>query len=295
MSIGRRVLFLIPASLAFLMGCEPSPFPGYSEVEPGVYYRRHVLGDGERAPKAGDRLWVDVVYKTLEDSVLYRHYADPEGQRGMFRLTGQPANAFKKSLTLLREGDSASFIIEKKKMKGHQNKMAFQSPGQYLKLGMRVKKLLSREAYSRSEAREKALQQEEEKAIATYFEHLGKDPARFWKDGIYFMPLKEGQGKQVASGELLYVHYKGFFLDSTLFDDTYARNAPLDFRYGDPDQVLEGFGQGLSYMEEGGEALLLLPSEKAFGKQGSSTGIVPPWTPVLYRVELISVGEEMPE
>ena len=42
-------------------------------------------------------------------------------------------------------------------------------------------------------------------------------------------------------------------------------------------------------MTEGEKSLFILPSEIAFGKEGSSTGIIPPYTSLIFEVEVLKV------
>ena len=63
----------------------------------------------------------------------------------------------------------------------------------------------------------------------------------------------------------------------------------LKFVYGSPDQLIEGLELGIQGLREGAEAKLIIPSHLAFGKEGSSSGIVPPYEPILYEVKILSV------
>jgi FKBP-type peptidyl-prolyl cis-trans isomerase FkpA len=42
-------------------------------------------------------------------------------------------------------------------------------------------------------------------------------------------------------------------------------------------------------MYPGEKSLFIIPSHMAFGQEGSSTGIVPAFTPVIFEVEIIEV------
>jgi FKBP-type peptidyl-prolyl cis-trans isomerase FkpA len=44
-------------------------------------------------------------------------------------------------------------------------------------------------------------------------------------------------------------------------------------------------------MKPGGKAKIIIPSYLAYGERGSSTGTVPPFTPVVYQVHLIEIIE----
>ena len=44
-------------------------------------------------------------------------------------------------------------------------------------------------------------------------------------------------------------------------------------------------------MREGEKAKIIIPSQLAFGENGSSTGIVPPYTSVIYEVTMLKVND----
>ena len=74
-----------------------------------------------------------------------------------------------------------------------------------------------------------------------------------------------------------------------MVDNTYD-GQPLEYEIGRPDQVLEGFSIGIALMREGGESLMIIPSQLAFGAKGSISGIVPPYSTLIYKVKLENVG-----
>ena len=83
------------------------------------------------------------------------------------------------------------------------------------------------------------------------------------------------------------VNYEGRFLNGRFFDSTVKRNQPFEFVYGTELQVIPGLEDAIGRMREGQRALVILPSDLAWGEKGSSTGIVPPFTTVIYEVELL--------
>ena len=64
---------------------------------------------------------------------------------------------------------------------------------------------------------------------------------------------------------------------------------PYQFRCGDTAQTIEGLEIALKMMRVGEKAKIIIPSQLAFGNNGSSTGIVPPYTTVVYEVTLLKV------
>lgn len=73
---------------------------------------------------------------------------------------------------------------------------------------------------------------------------------------------------------------------------TYLNGRPLetqpDFEWvvGTPDQILKGLAITLRKMKPGEHAKIILPSSLAFGPEGSSNGVVPPFTPLIYDIQV---------
>ena len=86
------------------------------------------------------------------------------------------------------------------------------------------------------------------------------------------------------------VNYEGRFLNGKFFDSTVRRKQPFQFVYGTEWQVVEGLEEAIGMMKEGEKSLFILPSNLAFGTEGSSTGIVPPFTSLIFEVELLAIN-----
>jgi FKBP-type peptidyl-prolyl cis-trans isomerase len=97
-----------------------------------------------------------------------------------------------------------------------------------------------------------------------------------------------GTGATAVSGDTVSVNYIGAFLDGTIFDSSIARGVPLSFQLG-ASQVIKGFDQGVTGMKVGGRRLVVIPSDLAYGPQGSSNGVIPPNTPLQFQIDLLSI------
>lgn len=110
-------------------------------------------------------------------------------------------------------------------------------------------------------------------------------------DGIYFKLLQDGDTAQVQEGRDVVIHYQGRDLSGNVFDDSRRMNAPLNFVLGNENQVIRGFEIALLEMRVGEKARLLIPSWLAFGQRGSAAGRVPPFTTVVYDIEVVAIGK----
>ena len=53
--------------------------------------------------------------------------------------------------------------------------------------------------------------------------------------------------------------------------------------------MIEGLEKVLKVLKNGEKAKIIIPSQFAFGETGSSTGIVPPYSTVIYNLEIINI------
>jgi len=101
--------------------------------------------------------------------------------------------------------------------------------------------------------------------------------------------LKVGDGQEAKAGDNVKVHYKGTFATTgQKFDSSYDSGEPisLDLKSG---SVIEGWVQGVPGMKVGGKRRLVIPSDMAYGAQGSA-GAIPPNTDLVFEIELLGIN-----
>lgn len=120
---------------------------------------------------------------------------------------------------------------------------------------------------------------------------ISNDDGFEFKSGCYIQVNNWGKGDSIKEGVEVALSYQGFFTDGTKFDDTDNWQDTLKFVYGLPMQIILGLELGIEGLTEGSEAKIIIPSQLAFGKEGSSSGIVPPYEPLVYKIKILSVKE----
>ena len=105
------------------------------------------------------------------------------------------------------------------------------------------------------------------------------------KSGLKYIILKKGDGLKPSTGDLVKVHYKGQLLDQTVFDSSYKRNQPIEFKVGEG-QVIPGWDEGIMLLNKGDKARFIIPSNLAYGSSGAG-GVIPPNATLIFEVELI--------
>jgi FKBP-type peptidyl-prolyl cis-trans isomerase FkpA/FKBP-type peptidyl-prolyl cis-trans isomerase FklB len=105
--------------------------------------------------------------------------------------------------------------------------------------------------------------------------------------GLYYQVTEEGNGPMYVHGQPCRAHYQGYFLDGKVFDSSYNRGEPIDFRLG---QMNAGWNEALKLLRPGAKATLFLPSRLGYGAKGFP-GFVPPNTCILFDLELLRLAE----
>lgn len=284
-----RIFVLVLISV-IITSCEfSSDYPGYSKSNDGYYYKLRKIGDGQVNAGIGDYVTVDLVYRTMNDSVFFT------GRR-KFQLS-QPA--FKGSVDycflMLEAGDAASFIISANDFFSKTLETSlptFISENDFMIIDIEMIEIQSEASYLREqEAFLRWIDDfgEYERVLLTQYFKNEKIEADSTETGLYLINLKEGTGKQIELGDTVEVHYEGRFLNGKFFDSTKMREEAFSFIYGQEWQVVEGLEEAIGKMSEGEVSLVILPSKLAFGERGSSTGIIPPFTSLIFEVEVKSV------
>ena len=95
-----------------------------------------------------------------------------------------------------------------------------------------------------------------------------------------------GTGAEAKAGESVTVNYVGaLYKGGKVFDASWKRKEPFTFTLGQG-QVIKGWDQGVAGMKVGGRRELIIPSELAYGAQGSPPKI-PPNSPLIFVVDLL--------
>ncbi len=105
------------------------------------------------------------------------------------------------------------------------------------------------------------------------------------KSGLRYIVEKNGRGKTPVKGTRVTVHYKGKFLDGTLFHSSYKYKKPFSFKVGVGD-VIAGWDEALLTMKKGEKRTLIIPPELGYGDRPAA-GIIPPNTWTVFEVELV--------
>ena len=281
--------------LFLLSSCSHSRFPGFTQTKNGLYYKLQGIGEGNRKAKPDDYITAQIIIKSEKDSVLF--------DTGRIGLDGSvtfilPASQFEKDyyegFQFLSEGDSATFITDANALyikKNHDSIPKGMNRNSIVKVETKLLKIQTKEEHEKEMLVERKKLEEgefEEKKILDKYLADSNYTSSAIANGMYYVQLRKGNGLSPDSGRVALINYRGYFLNGRNFDSNYETQ-PFEYVIGAEEQLIKGLEIGVRRMREGERAKFIIPSHLAFGSSGSSTGIIPPFTTVIYDVELLKV------
>ena len=117
-------------------------------------------------------------------------------------------------------------------------------------------------------------------------ENAKKEGVKTLKGGVQYKVIKEGTGAIPADTSRVKVNYEGRLLDGTIFDSTYKRGEPAEFRCN---QVIKGWTEALIHMPAGSVWEVYVPQEKAYGARQQGNDIKP-FSMLIFKIELLEVN-----
>ncbi|MDG5749092.1 FKBP-type peptidyl-prolyl cis-trans isomerase [Qipengyuania sp. XHP0207] len=116
--------------------------------------------------------------------------------------------------------------------------------------------------------------------------------------GLGVETISEGTGASPQMGDVVFVNYVGKLADGTEFD----RSQPLPippglFPDGNPlllqeGAIIDGFITGLTQMKKGGQYVLTIPAEQAYGATPPPGSPIPPNADLTFEVEVVDFMSE---
>ena len=283
------IILLLPSYFSF-NGCFDEG-NGYDTDLSGLKYKYIEQSANIETINPGDFIEMELQYWNDVDSLLFNSKEINTPFRMQVKPLSHQGGSFENALMIVNPGDRIKFTLpadsfylktlRKTLPKGVKK-------GTALTLDLKViKKLQAEELEKEQEIFISQLKEKESEFIDNYVsENEIKVQPSF--TGLYFIKIKEGNGKKAKPGCILSVHYVGKFLDETVFDSSYSRREPFDFELGAL-QVTDGWEEACKQMKEGDKVKLIIPSALAYGKEGYGD-LIPPYCPLIFEIELIAVN-----
>ncbi len=158
------------------------------------------------------------------------------------------------------------------------------SQAQLAEVTQRVGTLIREEQAAEFEAMTETNRVAGEEFLAT---NATKEGVTVTASGLQYEVLLAGEadGAMPTPANQVTIHYRGTLIDGTEFDSSYSRGQPATFGVT---QVIPGFSEALQLMSVGSHYRFSLPSDIAYGLQGSGAVIGPNAT-LIFEIELFEV------
>ena len=104
--------------------------------------------------------------------------------------------------------------------------------------------------------------------------------------GLQYVVVQEGTdgAPSPVGGEVVRVHYHGFFPNGDKFDSSYDRGEPSEFP---ANRVIRGWVEALTDMKPCEARTLYIPGDLAYGEQGRPG--IPPNASLLFHVQMLGI------
>lgn len=284
----KPALSVLVFTLVLLCSCRKEVKPGYTLHPAGYYYQLLAFSNDQSAYHPGYMAFVSAVFKTQSDSVFWDSYNDLN-DRLYIKTDTAVSDLFRRHVSHCAEGDSVSLLLSPAEFFSWQFNSDsipfFSRVDTVVKISFKIKKLLSPEEFKTTGL---DLLKEERRRISGYFRtdrelEMARDPLGFYR---IERPVTAGDGPTIMEGDFVKISYEGTYLNGRYLERS---KDDFEFMYGTPDQLLRGLNYVIGKLKLGQNAKILLPSRLAFGENGSSNGIVPPFTPLVYKIKIIEV------
>ena len=152
----------------------------------------------------------------------------------------------------------------------------------------KVMQEMQKKIMDKKEAEQKKLSEgnktEGEKFLA---DNKAKEGVITTASGLQYKIITAGTGVKPKSTDTVSVHYAGRLINGTEFDNSHKhgeKGEPVTFPVTG---VIPGWTEALQLMPQGSKWELYIPSELAYGPQG--TGPIPPAATLIFEIELLEV------
>jgi len=268
----RNVLSIFLFLLLFACG---EPKPEFKVLNNGLQLK--LLAFGESENEFNDDKYVRATIQlNSANNTLY--------QQDEYAVLQIETSLFKELFEELNEGDSAYFKIPLAYLKTFKFNVNTENATDTLDGFIKIHQYLSDEErkdyFSKNDP-----ELLEQLSLKKYFACIKGVKNR---NGVSIITIKKGEGERVKTGKNVILKYRASFINGIEFDNTHYHQH-FEYNYGTPNQIIAGLEIALSEMKNKEKAKIIIPSQLAFGDQGSSTGIVPPFTTVVYDLEIINI------
>ena len=284
----RNLIFVaIAALLLSQIACKSDE----QKTQHGFRYINHTNGTGPKATN-GESVMVHVdtyigdtlMGSTRKEGNVAREYLIPDST-----ALSQRVPFLYDAALLAGEGDSVT-VYESIDSTIRRFVPASQKDAKEVRYEVKITKVINKgekeKQMAEAQARLAGVQTMVQATVKDYMDGKLNDKVVSYPSGLKVLVVEPGTGAPVKTGETVKTNYFGALMDGKPFDNSFQRGQTLDFAVG-VGQMIPGFDEGVTHINHGGKAYFFLPSQLAYGPQGTPDGAIPPNSNLVFYVELL--------
>jgi FKBP-type peptidyl-prolyl cis-trans isomerase len=275
--------------LLFCSSCnyKEQKHPGYTYDENGYYYQLLSFHEQGRKVQAFNYVQADIYFfNQNEDSII-------ASEQFEIQIKPRHSACLPDMLLHAQKGDSISFISPNSPCIRNVLVPEFSeilAKEENLQFTITVHSVLSEQEYQTKQEQYRLwLENKQEFEHNTIKDYIANNQYSYTDtNGIFKHIIHQGFGKQPQKKDLITISYQGRLLGNEIINHF----TMMEYVYGSEWQVVEGIDRALQTMREGERALIIVPSEYAWGTKGSTNNLIKPFTTIIFDLELVSIEKE---
>ena len=282
-NVTKLALIGLAIATIFALGA-CSKYKGFKKDKSGIYYQFYGdVHDTAYQPQTGDLVGI-LISLRAGDSLLF-----PMMPQQMVMDSLYEGDMFT-ALRMMHEGDSATFILDGPTFFDKMMSQEYEFGEDPLYLDVKLFGVMKKADFEKAQAEMQAqLDERRVQEVAEIDKYLKDNPGmKQLETGVYLKTVKKGNGDKVEPLQNVKVHYTGRFVDGTVFDSSVERGTPFEFTVG-AGQVIPGWDATVSGMKVGDKVTVLIPSDLAYGDGTMTRGAIPPYSPLVFDIELLEI------
>ena len=274
----------------------------YQKTPSGLSYKI-TKGAGKEMLKNGQYVKFNIEYKiTPKDSLLNSSFDHLPAY--LIIDTSRPSkHSFLEIITKCAVGDKVEFVLSVDTLMKMgaipPNNPSFHARDMIRGRVEILKTFANRELASADMQNEQSLEKQKEIKLLQDFTAKKGIKTQSTKSGALVEITNPGEAQKADSGKAVSVMYRGTFLDGKEFDSNMGKTGPNSQPLiveiaSNPPGVIQGLDEGLRMFGKGGKGKVYIPAMLGYGPDGRSP-IIPPYTSMIFEVEILDVTTPAPK
>lgn len=287
----KRISLVIIVCIFALTACKKDNDIKYKTADNGLEYCIYESTPENQIAKIGDVVVLDLIYKSNDGTLLFNSKDMNRSYMITVKEPTHPEGSFEDALAMMHVGDSASFKINAHDFYKFSLRQEFTAQNfnktEKLTISIRIKEILEKKNFENHIIEGNHISEAKELELLKAYLERANITTEARESGLYYIPIKKGQGEKAEIGKKITVNYTGTLISGKVFDSSLGKK-PFSFILGQK-QVIEGWEEGIALMSEGEKATLIIPSKLGYKDKGTPNGSILPYSSLIFEIEIIDV------